>query len=231
MDKIAAIFDAGGWAMYPLLVLSIVSVAVTLERSVFWAGAHRRSHRQWLWRITSSIRRADRERLERDLRRGGRLYGRFARSVVDAGQIRSEPGLAETLVRERVEFDRPRIERFSTAMSTIITAAPMIGILGTVTGIIRSFRVLGDRQIEDPSAVAGGIAEALLTTAFGLIVALITLFPYMAFRAQAERCFARLELLGTALLALGERAEPAPRSEERESHRAAQPDSSSRKSL
>ncbi len=81
-------------------------------------------------------------------------------------------------------------------MSTIITAAPLLGILGTVIGIIRSFRILGapsEGQLTDPSAVSAGIAEALLTTALGLIVALVTLFPYMIFRANMERALGRLE--------------------------------------
>ena len=83
------------------------------------------------------------------------------------------------------------------SLSTIITAAPLLGILGTVIGIIRSFRLLvggpGEGGLTDPSAVSMGIAEALLTTALGLVVALITLFPYMIFKAQAERALGRVE--------------------------------------
>lgn len=187
--------------MYPLLALSLGSVAVSLERSLFWLAVHRASHRRWLERLSEAVRRGDSDRVRSQLKKGGRLYGGVARALAAArgGGGSPEGAEIEILIRERVEGVRPRIERFATVMSTIITAAPMLGILGTVTGIIRSFRLLGDRQIEDPSMVAGGIAEALLTTAFGLIVALITLFPYMVFRGQAERCFNRLELLGAVM--------------------------------
>jgi len=97
---------------------------------------------------------------------------------------------------QAVESQRPRLTRFMPTLGTIITAAPMLGILGTVTGIISAFRVLSDQQaVTDPTAVAGGIAEALLTTVAGLAVALVVLFPFNAFRAQIERAMGRLEAL------------------------------------
>jgi biopolymer transport protein ExbB len=81
-------------------------------------------------------------------------------------------------------------------MSAIITGAPMFGILGTVLGIIDSFGVLGGEDtLADPRLVSNGISEALIATATGLVVALITLFPYMAFKAQSDRAMGRLEAL------------------------------------
>ena len=79
---------------------------------------------------------------------------------------------------------------------TPTTAAPLLGILGTVIGIIQSFQLLGTQStLTDPREVAGGIAAALLTTAFGLIVALVTLFPYMLFKGQSNRAVGRMETL------------------------------------
>ena len=92
------------------------------------------------------------------------------------------------------ELQRHRLERFSVLLSTIITASPMIGILGTVIGIIKSFNVLGAQtQLADPRGVSGGIGEALITTACGLAVALFTLFPYMSFKGLADRAMGRME--------------------------------------
>jgi biopolymer transport protein ExbB len=100
-----------------------------------------------------------------------------------------------------VEGLRPPIERSASALGVIIAAAPLLGILGTVTGIIQSFDLLGDaRAVADPVGVAGGIAEALYTTAFGLTIALIAVFPHAFFRARSERMLARLEALGGAVV-------------------------------
>jgi biopolymer transport protein ExbB len=122
----------------------------------------------------------------------GTPYGRVACRLV-------EEGANDAVALEAVEDQRGRLDRYLVTMSTIITAAPLLGILGTVLGIIQSFELLGARStLSDPTEVAGGIAAALLTTAFGLVVALITLFPYMAFRGQSSRAMGRLESLVAA---------------------------------
>lgn len=80
-----------------------------------------------------------------------------------------------------------------TVLDTVITLAPLLGILGTVSGIISSFELLGEMGIQDPKAVTSGIAQALLTTAAGLTIAIITLIPYNAFVRKTEKLTAQLE--------------------------------------
>ena len=106
---------------------------------------------------------------------------------------------------DAVERQRPKLERFMPTLGTIITAAPMLGILGTVLGIIGAFDLLGeqpgDMKLE---AISGKIAEALITTVAGLIIALIVLFPSNAFRAQPNTGQQALSgSLGTAALLAG----------------------------
>jgi biopolymer transport protein ExbB len=81
----------------------------------------------------------------------------------------------------------------------MITAAPLLGILGTVIGIIHSFDMLGQAGIQDPQAVTSGIAQALLTTAAGLLIAIFTLFPYNYFMAKVEKAATRIEKYATSL--------------------------------
>lgn len=108
-------------------------------------------------------------------------------------------GCSEAAITEIIESQRPAIERFMSTLSTIITVAPMLGILGTVTGIISSFRILSQQTgIVDPREVGQGIAEALLTTAAGLLIAIFVLLPYNAFRAQVDRTLARIETLAAS---------------------------------
>ena len=120
------------------------------------------------------------------------VYGTLVRKL-------AEHGASDAVAMEAIELARPRLDRFMVVLSTIITAAPLLGILGTVIGIIQSFELLGAQTtLQDPADVAGGIAAALLTTALGLIIALFTLFPYMLYRACSNRALSRMEVLVAA---------------------------------
>ncbi|MCA9294481.1 MAG: MotA/TolQ/ExbB proton channel family protein [Phycisphaerales bacterium] len=186
-------FEAGGPVMWPLLVLSLVSVTMTIERAVFWLRQRRGMTGGRVTRLAEALRGGDSAQV-RQLADDGVIADRVARQLV-------EHGASEASAVELTERYRPAIERFAASMATIITASPLLGILGTVLGIIQSFDLLGQSQGSgDIAPVAAGIAEALITTAFGLIVALVTLFPHMVFRAQAERCLALIERLSAAAL-------------------------------
>jgi biopolymer transport protein ExbB len=89
--------------------------------------------------------------------------------------------------------------KYLNILDTIITVAPLLGIFGTVVGIINSFDVLGHAGIEHPQIVTGGIAQALITTATGLGVAMMTLLPYNYFQSRIEYASKELEKFGTSL--------------------------------
>lgn len=190
------ILSAGGWVMYPLLALSLISATLTFERLLFWAK-HRAGASASL---LSKLREAggDRAKARRSASESPTVYGRFA-SVALAGE---SSGAEAHDLQAALDTVRPSIERFGATMSAVITGAPMMGILGTVIGIIESFRLLGaEGPVTDPTQIAGGIAQALYTTAFGLVIALLTLFPHAIFRARSERCLDQLEVIGAVLAA------------------------------
>lgn len=187
-------FEDGGVVMWPLLGMSVLSVALSLERAWFWSRTHSKRRATVLRSILRRVREGDLAGAMDIAESDASIYGVFASTMIADARKRADPAAIEAHGMELVERVRPRIERFSTVLSTIVTAAPMLGILGTVTGIIQSFQLLGnERGVTDPTLVAGGIAEALYTTVFGLVVALVTLFPYVAFRGQSDRAFGRLE--------------------------------------
>lgn len=187
IQDLSTLIDKGGYVMVPLLVLSIISVALILERCWFWLLVGGRGSMRRIEKLNSVLRRGEFEKAKKMVKRDSSPYGFVARALL-------EDGSSDAVAMEAVELQRPRIDRFMVALSTIITAAPLLGILGTVFGIIQSFRLLGEQAaLTDPSDVAGGIAAALLTTALGLIVALVTLFPYMLFRGWSSRAIGRLE--------------------------------------
>ncbi len=92
-----------------------------------------------------------------------------------------------------------RMRRFMGVLDTMITVAPLLGIFGTVTGIIQSFEALGATGIERPAAVTAGIAEALITTAAGLGIAIPSVILYNFFDSLCERAALRIEKYATSL--------------------------------
>jgi biopolymer transport protein ExbB len=191
--------------MLPLAAISLLSITLCFERAIFWVRHRERGMLNLIERIVRSARAGDWAAAAARAEEDKSVLGRFGRAMIrteDPGWAAS-PEISEADVAQGIESVRAATERYGATLSAIITAAPMLGILGTVTGIIRSFRLLGtDGPIADPVSVAGGIAEALITTAFGLIIALATLFPYTIFRARADRCLARLEAFGQSLITI-----------------------------
>ena len=194
-DGFWELIQRGGVVMWPLLALSLLTITLAFERCWFWPGPNRPSRLSRLRRIGTLLRRGDRAAVKVLIDDDTSVYGRVVALLLD------EPGGAsEAALIEAVALQRPRMERFMTTLSTIITAAPLLGILGTVTGIISSFQVLAEQTAAtDPRSVSQGIAEALLTTAAGLTIALVTLFPYNAFRGQIDRTLGRIEALAAAV--------------------------------
>ena len=84
-------------------------------------------------------------------------------------------------------------------LDTMITVAPLLGIFGTVLGIISSFEVLGSTGIEHPQEVTSGIAQALITTAAGLGIAILSVFPYNYFNSRVENAAVLIEKYATSL--------------------------------
>ena len=192
-ENLVILIERGGFIMIPLLFLSIVSLTLVTERFWFWATVHRPRPLRRLQQTKDALRKGDLDLARKVTASDQSPYGEVADLLI-------AEGATDAVAVEAMEILRPKIDRFMVSLSTIITAAPLIGILGTVIGIIRSFRLLGgeDGGLTDPNEVSLGIAEALLTTALGLVVALITLFPYMVFRGQVERAIGRMESLVAA---------------------------------
>jgi biopolymer transport protein ExbB len=192
IEQLGRVMERGGPVMIPLLVLSVIGLALVAERSWFWWSLHRGSRTRVYHELLTALRTGRRELAGSLAARDRGPYGHVAERML-------AEGAGDGVALEAVEQVRPRLERFMTVLSTIVTAAPLIGILGTVLGIIQSFELLGSvDRIQDPGTVARGIATALLTTAGGLVVALLILFPFMAFRSQVDRALGRLEALAAA---------------------------------
>jgi biopolymer transport protein ExbB len=181
--------------MYPLLVCSLVALTFILERAIFWLRRGLARQRKRLASALESVRRG-----EFDAARGQAEGGTDnLLSIVHLGLSNGTASLRGTMEMAYAEEEK-RINRFMMVLDTIVTLAPLMGILGTVLGIIESFDVLGSGEGNtDPLAVTAGIAKALITTAAGLVIAIATLIPYNYYRAKSDAALAEIEEVATFL--------------------------------
>jgi biopolymer transport protein ExbB len=178
----------GGPVMYPLLICSLISLTITIERIIFWSLEKRRMNRSLLDEMFGEIGNGFHEKA---LTLGKKSKDYLVKIVCFA--LSHHKSSRINMLEMAADDEIDRMKRGMAVLDTIITMAPLLGILGTVTGIIVSFDFLGQAGIEDPKAVTGGIAQALITTAAGLIIALATIIPYNYFIVKLERAARNIE--------------------------------------
>lgn len=177
--------------MIPLLACSVISLAVTIERYLFW---RRISVKEPAEQVLQSLERGD---VTNALAQAKRVDSPVIR-VLSAG-LEHRPHVyakaMEVTAREQV----PVLKRRLVILDTIITLAPLLGLLGTITGMIGSFGIMSTAGLGQPHAVTGGIAEALIATATGLLIAILTLIPYNYFNSRVERELEIIEYFASRL--------------------------------
>lgn len=206
------LLDKGGPMIIPLLVLSVVGLTLSIERLWFWLRTNNAAVTIRVGRMAELLRRGDKHAAKALADRHHSVYDRIVHSLL------SEDG-TEAAAVAAIEQQRPRMERFMASLSTIITAAPMLGILGTVLGLIGAFDTLSELGENDPRKLSPDIGKALISTAAGLVVTVVILFPYNAYRAQLERALGRIETLAAAVVD-PEREEPRAKTLSREEEKA-----------
>lgn len=186
--------EDGGIIMYPLLVCSVISLTFSIERLFFWIREKRGRDVKLLDKV---MREAEDGNYNNALRLGQGSKDHVVR-VISSGLTHIESSMISAL--ELAAGDEiNRMKKGLSVLDTIITMAPLLGILGTVIGIIQSFESLGQTGVEDPKAVTGGIAVALITTAAGLIIAIATIIPYNYFLSRLEKATKNMEKYITSL--------------------------------
>jgi biopolymer transport protein ExbB len=189
----------GGFVMYPLLLCSIFSVAIMIERYI----ALKRAATD-----TEGLMDSVRSRLER-----GDVSGAIADcratpgpvAKVLAGGLQTSNLDAPAIERRLEELalaETPELHKRLVWLDTIITISPLLGLLGTVVGMISAFRIIGSSGASHPTAITSGVAEALIATATGLTIAIFTLVGYNALSDRVRSIIGAMELRATQLLNL-----------------------------
>jgi len=175
------LFLKGGPVMWPLLITSITALAVVVERILFLLGESRRHDPKVLEKILTLVEEGKAE----EAAAAGSSSRDPVVQVLVAGLLSRGESYTNAILRRANTILKTYNRGFST-LDTIITLAPLLGLLGTVTGMIRAFGLIGNQEIGMPTAITGGIAEALIATAFGLGIAILALIPFNYLNARQE---------------------------------------------
>ena len=189
--QIFSLITKGGYVMYPIILCSIISLAIFLER----------------WYVL----RHSRERVDRYLRSVKRAVAqRDWESVVDISKKNQSPpsriilagvrkyfqgltGEAREAMEDVAMQELPVYEKRLSTLSVVASISPLLGLLGTVTGMIRTFDVISVVGVGKPAEMAGGISEALITTAAGLIVAIPTVLAHHYLSNLADKIISDID--------------------------------------
>jgi biopolymer transport protein ExbB len=187
----------GGAMVYPLLALAILAIVISIDKLfVYWRYV--RLPRQLLDLVeTYGFAWSD---LERDLAEldPNNYFARFFRVIIEN---RTKPAWwVESRAGDEAKLIENSLSRGLWVLETVVTAAPLLGLLGTITGMMHSFQLIGGSGLVDPIGVTGGVAQALIATALGLFIAITALFAFNFFSRRQSQALDEMERLGTRLL-------------------------------
>jgi biopolymer transport protein ExbB len=194
---LADALQVGGIAVYPLCLLAVITVVILIDKIYLIVACtylppdlvRLLEAKDFSWEVLAW--------------RIGHLSARnyFARFLGVIVNHRTHPfWWVESRAADEAAAIEKSLVRWLWILETIVTAAPLLGLLGTITGMIRSFKLFGNQGLVDPAGVTGGVAEALVATALGLFVALIALFAFNYCSDRQARILDEMERLGTRLI-------------------------------
>jgi biopolymer transport protein ExbB len=186
-------FNQGGPVMWPILIVSIVALTVVIERVFWWGGRWFRRDPKRIEKVFTAIEVGDvaeASRLSRDSR------DPVLRMMWNG--LNHQHASLQGALQVAAGIEIKRAGRFLVVMDTLVTLAPLLGLLGTVTGLIKAFGALGNEEVA-VQAVTGGIAEALIATACGLGIAIFSLIPFNFFTSRVSNLEFELQTAATNL--------------------------------
>lgn len=182
------LFIKGGPVMWPLLLASIVSLSVVIERLFFIVVERSRRKPELVESILENVEKGDLETAAT----AGEGSGDFVARVLSYAIAHRDRSFTNAFLRA-ANLELKRFNQGLSILDTTITLAPLLGLFGTVTGMIHAFGLLGGRELEAPTVITGGIAEALIATAFGLVIAIVALIPFNYLNSRLEEARHEIE--------------------------------------
>lgn len=188
---------AGGAMVYPIVILAIIASCIIVDKAfIYWRYVRLPPPVTDLVETYDFVWRDLQARL--DLLAPRNFFRRFFLLIVSNRQ--QQPWWVESRAGDEAQQIEKALSRGLWALETTVTAAPLLGLLGTILGMMQSFGLIGASGLVDPSAVTAGVAEALIATALGLFVALVALFAFNYFARLQSQTHDEMERLGTRLV-------------------------------
>jgi len=193
-NSIIRTFIHGGPIMWPLLFSAIVAAVVSLERSLFIVSEKRRQNPEQVEKIFTLVESGNQPMAIQV----ANASTDFVARVLGFALANANLSISQA-INKASAIELKRFGRGLPILDTIITAAPLLGLLGTVTGMMNTFSMMGGDELGAPTAITGGIAEGLIATAFGLLIAITCLFPNNYLNARIESAQHEMEDAGRRL--------------------------------
>lgn len=192
------LYQDGGPFMHPLLLFSLIALVVIIERAfALWKA--RINTQEFIARVRTALLK--RRNVKEAITVSEEFQGPIA-SIMKAGLIKY--GRPQEEIERTIEaasaHELARLERGLGVLATVANVAPLVGFLGTVSGMINSFDALARAGLSNPGLVAKGISEALITTAGGLVVAVPVLIAFNYFTSQVGKFVLEMETAANVLL-------------------------------
>ncbi len=196
-QAVIEVLKHGGIIIYPLLALAVAALVVMLDKAIVYRRHARLPEplRQLVETYGFSWNDLDRQLGALGPRN---YFSRFFRTIMDN---RTKPAWwVESRAGDEAQQIEKALGRGMWVLDTVVTAAPLLGLLGTIFGMMQSFRLIGPAGLVNPGSVTAGVAEALIATAVGLLIALIALFGFNYLTRLQAQTLDEMERLGTRLI-------------------------------
>lgn len=185
------IINRGGPIMWIIVALSPIAIAIIVERLIFFRKI-RVDEEKMIARLKATMQKGHYDEAIAICEANPSPITNLMKVGIENRKLPRHE--LKDIVLDAAGLEIPKLERFLSALGTIVTVAPLLGLLGTVTGNIKAFDVLGKfGSVGDPSLLANGIAEALITTVGGLVVAIPAVVFYNYLVSKVNHIVIRLE--------------------------------------
>lgn len=195
------IISQGGPLMYFIIALSVIGLAVVLERLYYFFTVERGDNEKLKYELLELIRHGDINSAKKICVSYDNSVAKVLERILDSyDPVNGDRNKLEEKVREVALSQIPALERFMWLLGITAQVSPLLGLLGTVTGMIKAFNAIASKGVGDPQVLAGGISEALITTVAGLVVAIPAFIMYNFFNNKIDKTVNEMERAASEFL-------------------------------